>query len=133
MYAFGGGGKTTGDAYSYELGRTVTLGGGAQLLFGSGIALSGELEVMDRRSSRGTSFHPSINFGYHFGGREPDRKVVPFISGGYTANVFGVNVGGGLQYWAWKRVGIRSELRTHAFLYGGRYDVYEFRLGLALR
>ena len=132
-YAFGGGGKTTGATYNSEVGATATAGGGLQFLFESGIALSGELEVMDRRSSYGSSFHPSVNLGYHFGGKEPDRRVVPFLSGGYTANVFGVNVGGGIQYWAWKRVGIRTEVREHAFLYGGRYDVYEFRLGLAFR
>ena len=46
-YAFGGGGKTTGATYNSEVGATATAGGGLQFLFESGIALSGELEVME--------------------------------------------------------------------------------------
>jgi hypothetical protein len=136
VYGFGGGGGISpNNVYTYWSGSTVTGGGGAEYVTRSGLAFSAELEAIRRKTyfndSR-TSAVASIDAGYHFktGG---ERKLVPFVSGGYSS-IRGINVGGGFNYWLSPRLAIRAEARNHTLLGSDTaLNVYEFRLGVTLR
>ena len=136
-YVFAGGGSITPDnVYTYWHGPTITAGAGAEYIKANGIGISGEVEGVVRKTyygeSHGTAL-PSINLSYHFRNGEPNRKLVPFVTGGFTSSP-GVNAGAGVQYWRSPRFAIRTEARNHSLLGGDAIlQVYEFRIGLAFR
>jgi hypothetical protein len=96
----------------------------------------------------------SANFSYHFSPKQYKGKVAPFITGGYT-NFFGqdtdtpggnttngLNVGGGVDLFASKRLGVRFDARYYA--HGGRilwpsfpsgtdFNFTAIRIGLTFR
>jgi hypothetical protein len=82
----------------------------------------------------------SADGGYFFrNARSASAKFVPFVNGGYTllfrsGSESGFNVGGGVISWFSERVGLRLEVRDHAFSDGGRLaHLVGFRIGLAFR
>jgi hypothetical protein len=136
-YVFVGGGSITpGDVYTFWRGPTVTAGAGAEYVKANGLGISGEVEGILRKTyygERHASALPSINLSYHFRNGEAARKLVPFMTGGFTAFP-GVNVGGGVQYWLSPRFALRTEIRNHSLLGGDAIlQAYEFRIGLAFR
>jgi hypothetical protein len=80
----------------------------------------------------------SANVGYHFRKASQSRKVVPFVSGGYTLFFRsgvdnGVNFGGGVNYWFKDRLGLRFEVRDHVFVPSPDTHLIGFRVGLMFR
>ena len=77
----------------------------------------------------------SANFSYHLLPRTKDRKLEPFVTAGYSTFfrhgiVQGYNVGGGVNVWLNKNVGMRFEVRDHEA--ARRYAV-GFRIGVTFR
>jgi hypothetical protein len=95
----------------------------------------------------------SANLSYHFFLRQYKGKVAPFVTGGYT-NFFGqdtdaggnttngLNVGGGIDLFSSKHVGLRFDARYYA--HGGRilwpsfpsgtdFNFTAFRIGLTFK
>src|SRR5262245_18993730 len=136
-YVFAGGGSITpGNVYTFWQGPTVTAGVGAEYIKANGLGISGELEGIIRKTYYGethSSALPSINLSYHFRNGEPESKLVPFLTGGFTS-FSGVNVGAGVQYWLSPKFAIRTEVRNHSLLCGDAVlQAYEFRIGFAFR
>jgi hypothetical protein len=78
----------------------------------------------------------SVNGYYHL--LASDRKLDPFITGGYstlfrTGRFNGGNVGGGLNYWFVQHVGVRAEVRDHIFNPGRTLQDWGVRFGVTLR
>jgi hypothetical protein len=114
-YAIAGPAGYTG-FFSSSAGLVHAAGGG-ELLAGGRLGAGGELGLLG--GSGGVLFVTSVNGVYH-GYRITDaRKVQPFLTGGYTRMSSGEgsfnawNVGGGVDIWPKKHVGIRVEYRDH--------------------
>ena len=65
-----------------------------------------------------------------------ETRVEPFVAGGYSLLFRGGHanlgyLGGGMNYWTWKKVGFRMEFRDH--IHGGPVQYWLFRFGVALR
>jgi hypothetical protein len=134
-YGFGGVGAAA-DEGAIPL---VHFGGGGEALLGKGFALGGELGYMApmQDGANGAGLF-AANTSYHFGGRDRFRKLVPFVTGGY-ALVFrsgiaanGGNFGGGFQYWASERVGLRVEFRDFIFSSDSPHTI-SIRFGVSFR
>jgi hypothetical protein len=83
----------------------------------------------------------SLNGTVHLSGSTPAR-VIPYLSSGYTR--FGIgdgdgpfntwNIGGGFDYWARRRTGLRVELRDHVRLdTRGTVQYWSLRGGIVFR
>ncbi len=110
-YAFGGiGGTLDGEPFFH-------LGGGGEYEIAGGFA--GGIELGYAAPFDGTDRGVgvlSINARQRF--RDRQRAIVPFASGGYTllfrnGTESGGNLGGGIDWHAWGRGGIRFEFRAH--------------------
>ncbi len=82
----------------------------------------------------------SVNPAYHFKGQGRARRVVPFITGGYTGlfrqvSINGSNFGGGVTVWPGDHVGLRFEGRLYHFNIAGISSVnfVVARFGIAAR
>lgn len=92
-------------------------GGGGEGILGKIVGLGGELGAVTSTHFRGTLGLADANGYVHFtASRRP--RFDPFVTGGYSllfhsghANLF--NVGGGLNYWFGKSLGLRLEFRDH--------------------
>jgi hypothetical protein len=131
-YVFGGvGGRSEANAVSLHVG-----GGGEGLLY-KGFGVGGEIGYFAPFESAGDGFGlASANIGYHFK-MKSSPKVVPFVTGGYSVafrngSSSGGNIGGGVQYWAKDKVGLRFEFRDHIFSSDSPH-IYSFRVGLSFR
>jgi Outer membrane protein beta-barrel domain len=134
-YGFVAPGGTAGDGSAF----TVHYGGGVEGLVFRGLGVGAELgnvTAVGKDSNLGIF---STNGSYHFGRRGSSRGVSPFVTGGYSLRfgddeetVSGINLGGGVQYWATERLGMRLEFRDHHF-FRGVLNFYGVRLGLAVR
>jgi hypothetical protein len=65
-----------------------------------------------------------------------EHRVEPFVAGGYSLMFRSGHAnlgyfGGGMNYWAWKRVGFRFEFRDH--IMSGPVHYWLCRFGVALR
>jgi hypothetical protein len=134
-YLFGAPGGISG-----ESDRTLHFGGGAEGLVFKGLAVGGELGYLTPVECPGCGIGMlSANGSYHFVARTPGRKVVPFVTAGYTlafrnglANMY--NFGGGVQYWFSRRVGLRAEVRDHVSTCSSyTIHLWGVRFGLAFR
>lgn len=77
----------------------------------------------------------SLNLSYHLLPKTPDRKLEPFITGGYSlffrAGTFdGYNIGGGTNLWLSDGVAIRVEGRVHST---SQYRFAGFGIGMTFR
>jgi len=79
----------------------------------------------------------SINGYYQFKSVGSSRKLVPFITGGFSAAVgsggvgSGFNFGGGVNYWLRRRVGLRLEFRDHIPAEAPDAHLWQGRIGFA--
>jgi len=114
-------------------------GGGAEGIIGKGIGVGAELGFLAPRQNVGEGLGVFSPNGYfHFRGKNKDRKVDPFVTGGYTlffrsghANLW--NFGGGLNYWFASRLGLKVELRDHIWPENGATHYWGVRIGLNFR
>jgi hypothetical protein len=109
----------------------------AVLVKGLGVNLEiGALAPRDELASGVGLFSPGATFYWR---RAPDRKVDPFVAGGYSlmfraghANLWYFS--GGANYWFARRIGLRMEARDHATTgccLTGHF--WGMRLGMAFR
>jgi hypothetical protein len=95
----------------------VHAAGGVELLAGGRLGGGGEFGLI--AGSGGGLWVSSVNGVYHGYRITGDRKVMPFLTGGYTHMSSGDgsfnawNVGGGVDIWPKERVGLRVEYRDH--------------------
>jgi len=141
-YIFLGVGSGT-DSPSFE-----HVGGGGEVLLFRGIGVGGELGAMGRPGEGEGVL--SVGPSYHFLHAFRKSKIDPFVQGGYTGTFEGdapipggsgnlFNFGGGMNYWFFKRVGLRLDFRDYVhhksfFPAGGSTDQYwGVRVGLTVR
>jgi hypothetical protein len=116
---------------------TLQFGVGGEAVLGKGVGVGAEIGALGTRQDFSDSvmgaFSP--NGYYHFVHRK-NLKADPFVTGGYTllfryghANLF--NVGGGLNYWLRRSLGLRMELRDQVQTGdGAAIHWWGFRFGL---
>jgi hypothetical protein len=80
----------------------------------------------------------SVNPSYHFMNASKSRKLVPFVTGGFSlffrsGSAIGGNFGGGITYWLKDRIGVRFEVRDHIPAYSGVGHFPGFRAALTFR
>ena len=121
---------------------TLTLGGGGERLIYKDLGAAAEVASITPIGRFDDGFGLfSTNASYHFGGTDSSRKWIPFVSGGYSmlfrdGTKSGLNVGGGVQYWASPHLALRFEVRDHAFSEGGlnrNLHLYGLRVGVMFR
>jgi Outer membrane protein beta-barrel domain len=130
-YVFGGAGASLGDFSS----NLFQFGAGGEGLVHRGFGVGAEIGYLApfRASGDGVGLF-SGDLSYHFGRAS---KLVPFVTGGYSA-IFrsgashGGNVGGGVHYWIKDHVGLRFEVRDHVFSSDSPH-LFQFRVGLSFR
>lgn len=127
---FGVGGATAGNSTIY------TAGGGGEVLLYKGLGIGAEGGAIGNAGGSGAGTF-SVNGGYHFQNSSSPKKLVPFVTAGYTflapsdeTNLF--NFGGGVNYWAGERVGLRVEFRDHVFPNGNEH-LFNVRVGITFR
>jgi hypothetical protein len=110
-YVIGGVGS-----YTSKLISQAEIGG--EMVFGKGIGAGGELGFIAGHDSFGFL---SLNGYYHLAHNDRTPKFDPFLTGGYTlafdplvvfggrSSANGLNVGGGLNYWFLRHLGVRAE------------------------
>lgn len=130
-YVFGGAGASSGD---FSTGF-FQFGGGGEGLAYKGLGLGAEIGYLAPFSSGGDGLGLfSGDASYHF---SRTSKLVPFVTGGYSA-IFrsgashGGNFGGGVHYWMKDHVGLRFEVRDHVFSSDSPH-LFQFRVGLSFR
>lgn len=137
-YLFIGEGVLSVDGAHYGMSH---VGGGGEVALFKGFGVGSELGAMGK-PGEGTGLF-SINPFYRFLYAGAKSKIVPFVTGGYT-RPFGnrgftfsnnlVNFGGGIDYWAFKRVGVRLEFRDyvdHSHFMTSTYPA--IRIGIVFR
>jgi hypothetical protein len=130
-YVVGGAGASGGD---FSRGY-FSIAGGGEAMVTSGLGLGSEIGYLGATQSAGNgvalfSGGPS----YHF---NRNSKLVPFVTGGYSAAFLsgashGGHFGAGVQYWMKEHVGLRFEFRDHIFSSDSPH-LYQFRVGLSFR
>jgi hypothetical protein len=110
---------------------------GGEWVIGKGFGVGGELGAEAGHDSFG---YFSANGTYHLAAATAQRKLDPFVTGGYTFgfSLFGhnaslFNVGGGINFWLWRRVGLRAEVRDIVAHGDNSPNFLVFRGGLAFR
>lgn len=80
----------------------------------------------------------SVNGSYYLPASGRERRIQPFVTAGYTmafrdgtANLW--NVGGGVDYWVSRRVGVRLDVRDHVWADVGTAHFWGPRIGIVLR
>jgi hypothetical protein len=154
-YAFLAPGTTT---IGYVQGRaSFHVGGGAEGFIYRGLSLGAEIgpyipfSPPGGRDVFGGSDHVhglgSANIAYHFLSNAVDRKLDPFVTGGYSlffwnlVNVpgarnglvktqSGYNAGGGANFWLLRRAALRLEFRDQSSIW---YKNTEVRVGMTFR
>lgn len=133
-YAFGG------PAGVHCCGSTegmLHVGGGGEVVVGETLGLGAELGYFTPWRSLGDGIGLfSLNGSVHFG--SADRAVRPFATGGYTlifreehASLW--NVGGGVNWWAKRRVGLRAEFRDHIYSPSKVHHYFSAQIGVVFR
>jgi len=119
---------------------TMSFGGGGERLVAKRMGLGAELGYVapwgEFMEALGVF---SLNVSYRLGPRHRERKVEPFVTGGYTlffpgeGTALGFNFGGGLNYWSSQRLGLRFEVRDQVGLFDQPVHVLGFRIGLTFK
>ncbi len=122
-------------------GTFVYVGGGGEARLASRFGLGGELGVLKPVTNQyaTTTGLASVTPAYHFLPRLLNRRVDPFVGGGFSA-LFGRGSGaafhyaGGVNYWMFRRIGLRLEFRHHLWYPEGEtVNLVSFRVGLTFR
>lgn len=118
---------------------TFHAGLGGEYLVVKGLGFGGEVGYLFPTRSPGDGIGiASVNGSYHFVNDNKERKVVPFVTLGYS-RAFGqgganlINFGGGINWWLRERVGLRLEGRNHVTTETPRGNFWQFRIALAFR
>lgn len=113
------------------------LGGGGEGISRIGLGGGGEIGYVTPWESFSAGIGTaSANILFHL---HPSRRVVPFVTGGYTlffrsGRANGFNLGGGVNWWFAKRTGLKAEIRDHVGTGPLRNDhLWAVRLGLIFR
>jgi opacity protein-like surface antigen len=133
---------------------TFHIGGGAEGFIYRGLSLGAEIGPFIPFSppGRGISLNVndwvhglgSSNIAYHFLSNTADRKLDPFVTGGYslffanldvpgvgfTKTQSGYNAGGGANFWLLRRAAMRLEFRHQSSVW---YKTMEVRVGMTFR
>lgn len=130
-YVFGGAGAATG-GFSNGI---FSFGAGGEGLVYKGFGMGAEVGYVApfERGGDGIGIF-SADASYHF---NRSAKLVPFVTGGYSAAFrsgasHGGNFGGGVHYWMKDHVGLRFEVRDHVFSSDSPH-LFQFRVGLSFR
>ena len=105
-----------------QTNSSVQFGGGGELLFAKGLGVGAELGGISPTGNLGGAVGvASGNAYYHFGS---DRKIDPYITGGYSLFFRGNsansgNFGIGVNLWLWRSLGMKVEFRDHVASPGG--------------
>ena len=115
-----------GAASNQDSSPTMHFGGGGEYLIYKGLGAGAEIGALLPVGSSGCSCSTgngiglfSSNASYHFLNASQNRKLVPFVTAGYTGafqSEWGeswFNFGGGADYWFRERAGLRVEFRDH--------------------
>ena len=139
---FGLGGCSIGVGQWIRIGCGVVLnavGGGEGFVFrGLAVGAEGGYGWISGSFQDGVGMF-SANPAYHFKGHGKSRKLVPFVTAGYSmlfrdGHVDGFNAGGGATWWPGAHFGVRFEGRIHHFGVGPLgANVYMFRIGASFR
>jgi hypothetical protein len=130
-YVFGGAGSSAGD---FSRGY-FQFGAGGEALVNKGMGVGAEISYLAPSTSGGNGIGLfSGNTSYHF---SRSSRLVPFVTGGYSAGfrsgaVHGGNFGGGVHYWMNNHLGLRFEVRDHIFSSDSPH-LFQFRFGLSFR
>ena len=127
-----GGGSTT---------STVHFGGNGEALVYKGLGVGAEIGYLAPWSSMSDGIGVfSANGSYNFFPRRGEKKLVPFVTGGYTlffrsGSANGFNFGGGVNWWLKPKAGLRLEFRDQVWPGHCCNSAHflEFRVGLAIR
>jgi hypothetical protein len=116
---------------------TVHMGFGGEGVFQNGVGVGGEIGyAFFNRGNFDDGFGlASLNASYHF---NHENRLVPFVTGGYSLAFRGsaesfVNVGAGVNWWFWRRLGLKAEFRDHIGVSLGDAHVWGVRFGLTFR
>lgn len=118
---------------------TAHIGAGGEARACKGLGVGAELGYLASWRSFGDGIGTfSANVSYHFRPGNGERKVVPFVTGGYTlffrsGTANGFNFGGGVNYWFHNRVGLRLEFRDNVWTTYSTVHWLGFRVGLSFR
>jgi hypothetical protein len=115
---------------------------GGEWVIGKGFGVGGELGAV---AAHGFAMF-SANGYYHLAAASHQRKFDPFVTGGYTLGlrfqslIFGgpanenlFNAGGGINFWLWRRLGLRAEFRDIVAHGQPSPNFWVFRGGILLR
>jgi hypothetical protein len=110
---------------------------GGEWVFGKGFGVGGEIGAVAGHESFGMF---SANGYYHLAAASHQRKFDPFVTGGYTLgfSIFGgtgsaFNAGGGINFWLWRRLGLRAEFRDVVVHGNSSPNFAVFRGGILFR
>lgn len=133
------------DYFFHERGG-VNAGFGGQVFVHEGLGVGVEFAYAGPDWGFGTGDAVGVgsaNASYHFFGKKNRRRVEPFVTGGYslyfgdrTAFESGFNVGGGVNLWMAKHVGLRLEARDqdHIEYFHSQFTRFvAFRVGVTFR
>jgi hypothetical protein len=115
----------------------VGIGGGGEVFLIRGLAAGADFGYYTNRGYRDVNFRLfSVNLGYHFKSRREPHTIDPFVVGGWGLFNDRSNwnlgfVGGGLDAWFHKHIGLRLEGRMYGDNSGN--GLMTFRAGLLLR
>ena len=114
---------------------TLHVGGGGEAILWKGLGVGAEVGAVGPTQYLSEGFGVFSANGYYHLLRGKDRKLDPFVTGGYTlffrsgvANLG--NFGAGANYWFSKHVGLRAEFRDHIYTTD---NYWGFRFGVAFR
>lgn len=107
---------------------------GSEWVIGKGVGFGGEVGAVAGHETFG---FVSVNGYYHL---IHHGKFDPFVTAGYTLgfSLFGAtgsafNAGGGINFWLWRRVGLRAEFRDVVVPGNSPPNFAIFRGGIMLR
>ncbi|MCU0248130.1 MAG: hypothetical protein MUC42_16300 [Bryobacter sp.] len=133
-YVFAAPGGITAHSYTTS---GLQFGGGGTGIIKHGIGFNVELSSIGPTRALGESIGAfAVGGVYHF--RRGDVKVDPFAGAGYTllfrsGTGQAWNIGGGLNYWFSRHVGLRTEFRDHIWARDSGVHYWGFRFGVSFR
>lgn len=117
---------------------TVSVVGGADVFVFRGLALGGEIGYYRFIETRSSGFGvTALNVGYHFVNRRRPGRIEPFVAAGVLGAAFrssavaAGSLGGGVNYWFSRKIGLRLEGRVYGFQ--EEEALLKFRIGLSFR
>jgi len=133
------------DFYSSRERGGVNAGFGGEIFVHKGLGVGVEFgyAAPEWRFSRIGVGIGSANASYHFFGKNNRRRIEPYVTGGYslyfgdrTAFESGFNLGGGINIWMARHVGLRLEVRDqdHINYFHSSFTRFvAFRVGVTFR